>query len=741
MSNESPIIISTISEKEMAERYGRTKQPKMIIDDEVVSPPSSPPLTKHVIQLSSGRRNGVQPKNSPNSQRRSEKRVSSRGPVLEQGKLKESITVLTPVKIEEKATPSPKSVLPPDGKIVIEEIKQNIEINEPNPIVSGKRFSNERKIETNINGEKIVHAKPKSRDEMIKEIRKEKEKKEIGSPPAERRSPKPKKWAEEDPDMRISNRRSASSRRRPVSPHRKKKKETAVNIKIDGEDLSDLDDLGDSFSSSSSISIRQYQSEKKKDSTSNHIRSRKAVLEASDKTRPKKKPVEKEFYPEDDENLKEAIKVALEESKKKSVQEAIDDGLEFNAEILKSMNRPNALEEVIESMVSKRREMIRESKRAPVKSHTKDFKFHQEEEPDIETMDEEELPPPPKPKVTMTIDDNIPNAVKETIKKENQTETETVKPKKQVKVVDVAKQLEDDDADEEDEKVKLPPAFAKQKRGDMKSDVPWSIGGENDRAYDPLNLGGTVEDEQEYEGDNAYEESSEDDNKLTIDERKDEMMYRFRCIKEAYPTVALPRITKRMKLAKMVRLYEHVQSKIKLKVKTGNFKILLVGGFLVMQFLGNKLGLDMHGFTVNQMYSINVYNRLLRELGEAEWAGIGIELPVMVRLPFFMLVNAGIFVVAKFIFRRTGKDLTAEFQKLYSQLVGNDDFVFIKADGTQKGMDHNNGDEEEGGDNGGLFGMIKSFMSMMGGGGGDKKEKPKRGEASGPTAYKKKAKK
>lgn len=703
LNDDHPIIISTISEKEMSERYNRTKQPKLIVEDDVVSPPSSPPLTKHVIQLSSGRRNGIQSKNSPNSQRRSEKRVSSRAPSLEDGKLKETLTVLIPTKVEE-TLPTKQINIPSNGKIIIEEIKPNIEINEPNPIVSGKR-----EVRTNDNGEKIVHAKPKSREQQIDEIRKKKEPK---SPQAERRSPR------NDADMRLSNRRDTSSRRRetkkemrPVSPHRKsKKKSQNVTIRLEGEDLSD-DDLGDSFSSSSSVSIPQYRSEKKKDSTGHHIRSRKEALEAKDKT----KNVEKEFYPEDDETIKEAIKTALEESKKKSVQEALDQGLELNAEILKSLPRPNAFEEVVEALVSQRREKIRESKMKPV---TK-VRSVEDEEPDIETM--EELPS--KAKIKMTIDDNLPPTTVENLK-EKITET--------IKVQTVKK-------DEED--VKLPPAYAKQKRAEIKTDAPsWAIGGENDRAYDPLNLGGTVEDEQEYQGDEMYEESSEDEDKLTIDEKKDEMMYRFRCVKEAYPTVALPRITKRMKLAKMVRLYEHVQSKIKLKVKTGNFKILMVGGFLIMQFLGNKFGLDMHGFTVNQMYSINIYDRLLRELGEAEWASIGIEMPVMLRLPFFMLVNAGIFVVSKFIFKRTGKDLTVEFQKLYSQLVGNDDFAYIKADAGNKGMDHAEETDENDNGGGGLFGMLKSLLGMMGGG-GEKKDRPKRGESTGPTTYKKKAKK
>ena len=291
----------------------------------------------------------------------------------------------------------------------------------------------------------------------------------------------------------------------------------------------------------------------------------------------------------------------------------------------------------------------------------------------------------------------------------------------------------------EDEKnVKLPRENRKFKKGDY-LDKPDALG-QRDYVYDPLGVDGPFGDEDSV-GDDEYEESSEDDSKLTINEKKDEMLFRFKLIKESYPGLALPRITKKMKLAKMIRLYENAMSRIKLKVKTGNFKIFLIGGFLMMQFLGKKLKMDTSGFTVNQMYAMKRYEPYLREFGESDWSSIGVELPAMVRLPLFMVVNMGIFIIAKWIFKKTGKDYTAQFHKLYAQLTGGDDYNYIKDEVGDAGMDAGGG-EEGVGESGGIFGMIKSVLGMMGGmgGGGGGDDRPKRGEAKGPT-YKRRARK
>lgn len=456
---------------------------------------------------------------------------------------------------------------------------------------------------------------------------------------------------------------------------------------------------------------------------------------------------EDDFYPEDDEHLKFAVRAALEESKKESVKEALAAGHDLSAKVLESVTRPNAVEEVIEKMVSQRRERIQESnRRHRPKSSEKPRPFqprrHQkpqrapepvpdDEDPDIETVEEERdvspqaSPPVPKsgPRVRsrISVDDGSPKAALPgspiTIATDSQNQ-QTSEP---------APTLNSD----EEANVRLPGENRPVRKGDYLE--PADELGQRDFVYDPLGVDKPFGNEDDDVGDDVYEESSEDESKLTINEKKDEMLYRFKLIKEAYPGIALPRITKQMKLAKMVRHYEHVMSRVKLKIKTGNYKIFLIAAFLGMQFAAKKLGADTSGFVLNQMTAMKRYEPYLREFGESDFSAIGADLPLIIRLPFFMVVNLGIFLVAKMIFKATGKDVTEQFYKLYGQLTGGDDYVYIKDGEGNNGLGATGAED---GDGGGLFGMIKTFLGMMGGGGGGggvSEDAPKRGEATGPT--------
>src|SRR5579885_180876 len=918
------LTINTISEKDVEELYSRSKVSKFVLDDS--SPPSSPPMSpnsKHAIKLTSGKRTGIVDKNDPTTDRKSERRVSSKMDNLEEPK--EKLVTFTPVKIEITKNNDERNTLKTSNEEIIpvlvsdnREIKdEKKEINKPKEV--SKEETDKRKEE----GKVKVKSNPRTLTSIIEEERKSPRIEKIpASPPAERRhessrSPVNSGYKngneykkdyrsareEREADERLSNRRnlvdqrstrtksSKSTKRkkervestsptdkiRPKSPHRHDKQ---IGIRIGGEQISSGEYTRlDESSSSLSQRPRQPTSERsnnrddnkndtdeegdeEEDSSKSEVSSRSKIINRKDRIDKKlsEKYKDKEFYPEDDEHLRDAIKIALEESKKQSIKEARDQGLELSARVLSSMTRPNAIEEVIEEMVSQRRERILESRRqaelskkkqprkkenkperenktttkqepkpikkqiTPQKKVEKKEVLQNDSEPEIQTVEEPTIeekipkqtqeknekveqakeveqnakPDQSKPKFKITQENNLPGEnifskqdIKEITNPENTTNVEVLrkpvevenkpqdkieekpkrKPRKVILLEDdesseeiitvtkrttkkdkeklkAKKEEEEEDINEEDEKdeseeknVKLPPAQRKRKTNEI-IESPFLLNGKDeDYAYDPLGIGDELniqEAKTKKEVYDPYVESEEDEAKLTIDEKKDEMMYRFRCVQESYPHVALPRITKQMKLAKMCRLYDHVMSKIKLKVKTRNFKIFLMGGFLAMQFLGNKLGLDMQGFTVNQMHSINIYNRLLNELGESDWTGIGVELPVLVRLPFFMCVNAGIFIVAKFVFKKTGHDYTQEFHKIYASLVGGDDFAYVNDEGGSKGLDE--GNEGGDGDGGGIFGIIKSFLGMMGGGNNNDEDKPKRGNADGPM-FKRKRKK
>lgn len=581
----------------------------------------------------------------------------------------------------------------------------------------------------------------------------------------------PKAVAVSQPHKRSPEKRveKAQPSPRPKSPHRVKQEQPT--IRIGGREVTSRDFISSDTSSRTGSRADDVQdgdnleAPTPSDSSNTDTTTRRKIKSRQDGLDKglKRELGDEEFCPEDDEHLDLAIKIALDESQKQSVQEAIEAGHDLNAEVLKSLHRPNAFGEVIEKLVSQRREKIHEKqvserkakeraakikksppKKAAVKAKVSekpksrlvnDDDAEEDDQPEIETV--EEIFTAPK----------VPSKKKTTSKRTKEV------------VIEDAKEEEDVDEEQEvgvmeevevEKNVKLPKATRSPKVSDDPhvQDVMTGkkIMSQKDDVYDPLGMKDEPDDEDsESIGDKIYEESSEDDDvKMTINEKKDEMFYRFKLVREAYPGISLPRITRKMKLAKMVRYYEHIMSRIKLKTKTSNFKVFLIVGFLAMQFGGKKLGLNTDGFTVNQMTSMKRYERMLREFGESDWSSVGVDLPVTVRLPFFMLVNMGIFVIAKWIFQKTKKDYSVQFHKLYAQLTGGDDYVFLKDETGDAGMNAGGGEEESGG--GGIFGMLKPILNMfggmgnMGGGGGDDEEKPKRGEAAGPTYSRKKKK-
>lgn len=448
-------------------------------------------------------------------------------------------------------------------------------------------------------------------------------------------------------------------------------------------------------------------------------------------------------------NLDSAIGVAIKAAAEKDSLEAAKNDEQIRAVLLKSMTRPNATKDAIEDLVEERRKSLfvqapgakkqsskrrtkPSSKRPPVSFKPKSDLFSSDEaEHFIETVEEKPSSKPASVKPE-------PFEVKRRIPKNYDEDSED-------------DSGEEDSEIEKEKRVRLPNAYRDRKPNEPLG--PPDELGNRERIYDPLGADRDLFDRYEFEGNgkNPYEESSEDEEMMTIDEKKDEMIYRFKLIQEAYPRIALPRITKRMKLARMVRHYDCVLDRLKLKRKTTNFRLFLVIGLLGVQF-GIKwlTGLDTSGFTENQMQCIAMYEKYLREFGESDWSLIGENTPLWVRLPFAVAVNFAIFMAAKFAYKASGgKNLTSEFHRIYAEMTGDDSYHYLREKDTSVGLDSGEGLE-----NGGMFGMLQKLVGMLGGGGegggglggilgnlfGGGGNIPKRGEAEGPNYVRRKKK-
>jgi hypothetical protein len=466
-------------------------------------------------------------------------------------------------------------------------------------------------------------------------------------------------------------------------------------------------------------------------------RRRKKGSSSQKKLQDQKKALDATLNEPGEENLESAVHKALNMTRQKAVIDAKENDEPIRAAFLGSMNRPNDLSDAIDELVSMRRSEIRNAKESKIRESrvrestkrrgknkpqtSKPAPSLDDEDPIIETMDEDQY----DDYIDSWVDEEHSDSIHRSFRRH-----------------------EKNFIMEQEDMVDLPNAMRKAKVGEKYALGPADALGQRDNVYDPLNADVEFNPRNRIIGkDNPYEESDEDEDLMTIEERKDEMIYRFKLLQEAYPGIALPRITMRMKLSKMVRHYEFVESRLKLKTKTKNLRIVMVLAFLGMQFGVKWLtGLNTAGFTYNQMQCIGIYEKYLREFGESDWSAFGENTSIWIRLPFAMGINFAIFMAAKYAMKYTNKDHTAEFHKLYGELTGDDSYTYLNASNTAAGLDA--GEEGEGGA-GGLFGMLQKLVGMFGGGAGgggglgglasmfgggsDNKDRPARGTTGGPT--------
>ena len=146
------------------------------------------------------------------------------------------------------------------------------------------------------------------------------------------------------------------------------------------------------------------------------------------------------------------------------------------------------------------------------------------------------------------------------------------------------------------------------------------------------------------------------DDQENEDDLKRELLYRFEILRKSYPFTDIPTFTVHNDYSMMKKQYDFIIRKVHLDSNVDSYKSYLIGGFMVIEFIFNRLGLNMDGFCQQQMFQMSKYEKLLIELGEKSYMPKS-SWPVEVRICAMILFNALMFGFAKLILQKTGTNL------------------------------------------------------------------------------------
>lgn len=201
-------------------------------------------------------------------------------------------------------------------------------------------------------------------------------------------------------------------------------------------------------------------------------------------------------------------------------------------------------------------------------------------------------------------------------------------------------------------------------------------GDDGDRHYHRDDL----EDERDVATENHEEELDPDDPYYGLtpeqieEKEKEEYIVRFRILKKKQRSspnaIPIPEFNEHSDLATMKKSYERTVRELYIEDAVDRYRTYLMGSFLALEWGAVYYGIEeMKGFGVTQTKMMWKYDSMLIELGEKSQNTWGMNIPVEVRLIGMVLLQAGIFYLAKIVEKSSGEMMADMFRTMAGQKV------------------------------------------------------------------------
>lgn len=209
-----------------------------------------------------------------------------------------------------------------------------------------------------------------------------------------------------------------------------------------------------------------------------------------------------------------------------------------------------------------------------------------------------------------------------------------------------------DDSDEDDYSIDNNDDHQNEKDNVTKNKLKEMLHSDEPPSLSYLEKNGTIKTERSIPNLNFAEDDDDDS-----ENSKREMLFKFQLLRRSYPNVDIPNFSVHSSLKKMQESYDDTLRFLSLESSVDSYKNLLVGSFMLSEYVLSYLNFDMSGFTQQQVLNMSSYEKLLIELGQRNYQPQGEQWPVEFRLVGLVIVNAVVFILSKMILSKTGSNL------------------------------------------------------------------------------------